>query len=159
MARAGRKVAKQVEKALELSVATPRPPRFELVRLEATDAAGLPIVVRCEVIRAEHAVGITQRLPGDVVKLGAGDSPNDLPNDRLPLMLELAQRLVQHGTALAAPDGGFVRPAFWFTEESPRHEMSLDGRELTVNDIVLMGNTILKLSGYGGGAAGRTFPG
>lgn len=142
-------------KELKLSVPKAMPQRSELVQLEACDADGEQIVVLCEALRAVDAVKEVQRFPGAIVN---GEKPDEASAmAQAGTMVELFQRLIAKGTALARPGGGYVRPAFWFDEAAERDELSLDGRCLPVMDITEMGTTILRLSGYAGGAAHSTF--
>jgi hypothetical protein len=149
----------KLEEILKPTVAKPMAERVEYVRLEACAADGEAYVVRCEAIPARSSLNILRMLPGEVVSMGLKDAAPSVAVDQMPAMVEAFEQLVEAGTALAAPDGGLVRPAFWFDETKPRHELSLNGRHLGLNDLIAMGNTILQLSGYSGGAADGTFPG
>jgi len=141
---------------LKLSVAKPMPERYQLVELEACDSDGAPYVVRCEAFNALEASRIFGRLSGTAPRMGVDSEVPADPN-QLPTMLGLFQQLIERGTALGGPGGTFVRPAFWFDEDHPRHELSVDGRTLPVSDIVFMGNVIRSLCGYSEGAALKGF--
>ena len=144
---------------LKLSVASPLPEVFELVALtDAKTADGEPLVVRCEKVRPRDSLHIVKQLPGDAVQMGPkAAEPMDF--DQLEPMLPICEQLIERGTALADPNGGFVRPAFWFDASRPRHELSLDGSLLSFADVIALGTTILKISGFSGGAATNSFPG
>lgn len=141
---------------LKLSKPAPIAERFELVQISCSDADGNPYVVRCEAVKGQEALAILKMLPGRRPKLGLEEEAADTGLDRL---FDLCMRLVEAGTALAAPAGGFVRPAFWFDPEKPRDQLSVDGRALPIPDVILMGETIAGLSGYREVAAKKSFRG
>lgn len=147
--------------ARELKLSTPQalPERYVHVELTTCNEAGEPFVVRCEQVLAKEASVIIGHLPGDVVRMGEREPDRPAELDAMPRLVEAYMQLIEAGTALSAPGGGFVRPAFWFNENRPRHELSIDGRRLPISDISIMGSAILNLSGYGGGAATGVFPG
>jgi hypothetical protein len=142
---------------LKLSIAKPLAQRVELIELpEARGEEGEPIVVRCEALKPLDAIRVMKQLPGEVPRLGPKADSVD-PEKMEPVLL-LCQHLVEQGSALAAPTGELVRPAFWFDPALQRHELSLDGNQLSVADIVAMGTTIMRLSGFQEGAAKKSFP-
>jgi len=138
---------------LKLSMAKAMPERVRLVELASVDADGDPYVVRCEAFDSIEAAKVMRRLSGATPKMGPKDDVAGVDSDKLPMVLEVARQLIERGTALAGPAGAFVRPAFWFDENVPRHDLSVDGRCLPATDVFVLGSVIAGLCGYGEGAA------
>lgn len=142
---------------LKLSRADSVAPVLELVQLDdLLDSAGNPFVVQCERIPPLKAIEVMKCLPGARPKLGLKDDAEPSPDDLAPT-LKFIQTLIECGTALAGPDGGLVRPAFYFNE-SARHPHSLDGNLLSLDSMTKLASTVTKLSGYREVAAPGTFP-
>jgi hypothetical protein len=74
------------------------------------------------------------------------------------MLLARSRPLIEAGTMLVGPDGEEIRPAFYFDDNGPRHPLSLPGRYLKARDVMLLGVTLFKLTGYAGGVAAASFP-
>ena len=133
--------------------------RSTLIRLsDWLDASGQPLGVLCTEIDREAAACITNVLPGERPQLGISeDADSATQASHARRILEWGLDLVELGTELAGPDGARVRPAFYFDDDAPRHELSLDGRKLSEADLLRMSIEILRCSGYLGGAAEAAF--
>jgi hypothetical protein len=146
------------DKQLKLSMVRALPERARLVELETVDADGNPYVVQCEAFDNLVAAEIAGALPGASIQMGP-KSELAPALDKVSRMLDVLRRFAERGTSLMGPDGVLIRPAFWFNDSVPRHELSLDGRTLPIGDVTRMGTVCMDLCGYGEGAASGNFRG
>lgn len=144
-------------KKLKLSAPTPMQARFELVELvDAKDENGEPYVVWCGPLSPMASLRILKQLPGRRPNLGLKDD-DPPPPEALEARLAVCLQVIEEATAFAGPDGGLVRPAFYFGAP-PAHGLSLDGNQLTAGDVILMGTRIMVQSGFSEEAASKSFP-
>jgi hypothetical protein len=147
----------------------------EVVELECfRNKDGSPVRVLCEPIERLLVVAIVRSLPGERVKAmreAAADPASDDPDvllERVKVFEDYGPRLIELGSALEDGDGGQVRPAFWFGGERPPlwpetapwpHPQSIPGRLLQFEDKALLVASVMRQSGYlgGAGAGGATF--
>jgi hypothetical protein len=132
----------------------------EMVELQHLKTrAGNPVRVRVEAVHELVIARILGALPGsrDKAPDETGEGPT-LPDAEE--MNSYSEPLIEAASSLVDYDGSEVRPAFYFNENSPnRHPRSVPGRMLRLEDRTLLVTTILRLSGYSGGAADEaSFP-
>lgn len=136
------------------------------VRLVALEylhtTSGEPVQVQCEAVGPLAMLDVLKGLPGGhprrVGETGELEPAPVDPAEQMRIFNEYAPAMIEAGTTLTAPDGGEVRPAFYFDPNAPRHALSLPGRMLAESDKVLLVTTIMELSGYGGAAEADIFP-
>ena len=129
-----------------------------LVHLKSRN--GEPVRVRCEAVDEVVITTLLDALPGGrPPTLASGDDSPEATRENLRLFNQHGPPLIEVATVLDDGNGGEVRPAFWFDPNKPRHAQSLPGRILRLEDRVLLAQSILRLSGYLGGAAGADFHG
>jgi len=143
----------------KVTVVTEISKRSEVVELAdwRTNAGG-PVGVLCSEVEAEALAALTKALPGERPELGI---PENADQQTIELhtrrILELAPDLIELGTSLLAADGSAVEPAFHFGGSRDRHAVSLDGTKLSEVDLMKLAVTVLRCSGYLGGAAEAMF--
>ena len=128
------------------------PPENILVTLsELKTRSGEPVRVLCVPVDQEDCTRILELLPGERIK-GAKPDPaaERLRNARI--LKECGRPLIELGTALTDGAGELVKPAFYFGPTTP-HPLAIPGRALTMAEASDLMETILKVSGFLGGAA------
>jgi hypothetical protein len=119
-------------------------------------ASGGPLVVRCEFVNEELILALTEASPGHAPEVGIVEKKSTVETAKA--LMKYAPGILEAGCSLIGPDGSEQRPAFHFGA-APKNG-SLPGRFLTMAEKLRLFLTILRLSGYIGGAADSVrFPG
>lgn len=118
---------------------------------------GEPVFVRCD--RPDPQVVLEHfALPGAYPKdRNAASSPVKERVGNVMRMIESAPALVHRCTAFAGADGADVIPAF-HCDDAHAVPGSQPWDELSIGDQLLVLNTFMDLSGFGGAADGAEFP-
>lgn len=113
--------------------------------------------VLCEALPVEECCELLGVLPGERPQLGLDDGATpEQQKEGQERVLRAAPTLLERGTSLVDEDGAKVTPAFYFPG-GPRHELSLDGRQLSEHDLLNLTAHLLSLSGCLGAAAEASF--
>lgn len=126
---------------------------YEDVEISLKTRSGEPVIVRCEFIDELRILPI--------MKAWAGESPAVVEDyltdeEKVALLVSKAKPMVEAGTMLLGDNGQEVRPAFYFSDDAKKHELSIPGRYLKVADLMKLTAALFRLSGYTGGVAEET---
>lgn len=110
---------------------------------------GAPLVVRCEFIEEDVLLRAVESTPGHAPTMGVPEKKSLIDTTRG--LLKYAPGLITAGCVLVDENGVEQRPAFHFGADP--HDGSLPGRFLSTPEKLVLLMTILRLSGYVGGAA------
>jgi len=138
---------------------------IEMVQLEhlKTDS-GDPVAVRCEAINEISVLRALRALPGASPPSAGAIDESDLDDEarllwkaeRTALLMERGTALIEAGAFLEGPDGRPVQA--FYAKDPPPHPFAIPIRMLRSDDILLLVDTIARLSGFiGGEAEAETF--
>jgi hypothetical protein len=143
----------------KVTVVTEVSKRSEIVALaDWRTNTGEAVNVLCTEADPEECARLLKVLPGERPQLGIPEGADQQTiESHTRRILELAPDMIELGTSLAAADGSDVRPAFYFGGARDPHALSLDGAKLSETDLMRLAVSVLRCSGYLGGAAEAMF--